>query len=214
MPVIALVDNQRLFTSAVAIPLRGRGFDVVEPAVAPASELETTLDKAAPAVVALDLDLGCAGPGDALVGPLTERGAAVLVVSAISDDARIGSCLVRGAVGWVPKTADVDELVGAVEAAAEGRAVLCASERSRLVEAWRRSQPERALPSGLDKLSPREAFVLGELVGGRSVAEIARDSWVAETTVRSQVRSILAKLNVRSQLQAVALASREGWTAA
>jgi DNA-binding NarL/FixJ family response regulator len=63
-----------------------------------------------------------------------------------------------------------------------------------------------------DRLSEREAEVLRALAQGLTVAGIARRSVVSEATVRAQVRSILTKLDVRSQLEAVVAAQRSGWS--
>jgi DNA-binding NarL/FixJ family response regulator len=63
----------------------------------------------------------------------------------------------------------------------------------------------------LERLTPREAQVLRELMAGHQVGEIARTWFVSETTVRTQVKAILTKLEVRSQLAAVGLAHRAGW---
>ncbi|MGH9055096.1 MAG: response regulator transcription factor [Acidimicrobiales bacterium] len=60
-------------------------------------------------------------------------------------------------------------------------------------------------------LSVREQFVLGWLMEGLSADMIARRSWVSVSTVRSHIKSILRKLDVTSQLAAVALAYRVGW---
>jgi len=56
------------------------------------------------------------------------------------------------------------------------------------------------------RLSQREALVLGAMADGLSADEIAETHFVALNTVRSQIRSVLNKLGVRSQLAAVALA--------
>ena len=61
------------------------------------------------------------------------------------------------------------------------------------------------------RLSVREGEILRQLMGGLAPAQIARHGYVCESTVRSQVRSILAKLGVGSQLAAVAIAYRAGW---
>jgi DNA-binding NarL/FixJ family response regulator len=61
-------------------------------------------------------------------------------------------------------------------------------------------------------LTSREQRVLAGLVDGLSAEQIAEEHFVALTTVRSQIRSILQKLGVRSQLAAVAMANRSGWT--
>ena len=63
----------------------------------------------------------------------------------------------------------------------------------------------------LELLTPREREVLAHLMLGRPVREIAHVSFVSEATVRTQVKSILAKLEVTSQLAAVGVAHRVEW---
>jgi DNA-binding NarL/FixJ family response regulator len=63
----------------------------------------------------------------------------------------------------------------------------------------------------LELLTPRERQVLGALIEGHNVRDIARSSVVSEATVRTQVKSILGKLEVSSQLAAVGLAHHVGW---
>jgi DNA-binding NarL/FixJ family response regulator len=69
----------------------------------------------------------------------------------------------------------------------------------------------RAL-SPFERLTARERKVLAALVEGLSAEEIAESHFVSLTTVRSQIRAVLQKLGVRSQLAAVAYANRVGWT--
>ena len=61
------------------------------------------------------------------------------------------------------------------------------------------------------RLSPRERTVLAALVEGESVTDIAARAVVSVATVRTQVRAILEKVGVCSQLEAVALAHKHGW---
>jgi DNA-binding NarL/FixJ family response regulator len=63
----------------------------------------------------------------------------------------------------------------------------------------------------LDQLTPREREILGCLMGGLTVREIAHRWVVSEATVRTQVKSILSKLEVSSQLAAVGLANQVRW---
>ena len=65
----------------------------------------------------------------------------------------------------------------------------------------------------LEQLTNRERVVLGHLMKGRAVRQIAGLSTVSEATVRTQVKSILAKLEVSSQLAAVGMAHEIGWRA-
>lgn len=71
--------------------------------------------------------------------------------------------------------------------------------------------PRRVLLRRLDSLSRREVDVLALLVRGRTSADVARAHVVSELTVRTQVKSILRKLGVETQLAAVAVALRAGW---
>jgi DNA-binding NarL/FixJ family response regulator len=90
--------------------------------------------------------------------------------------------------------------------------VLSPEERARLIAEWHRDiATTREIRSRLDHLTRSEASVLGELMAGLQVSDISRDRFVSESTVRTQVKSILAKLQVGSQLAAVGLAHRAGW---
>ncbi|HXW80901.1 MAG TPA: helix-turn-helix transcriptional regulator [Acidimicrobiales bacterium] len=66
-------------------------------------------------------------------------------------------------------------------------------------------------PREFDRLTPREQEVLSALMRGDTARDICKHSFVAMPTVRSQIRSILTKLGVSSQLAAVVLAYRSGW---
>ena len=86
-------------------------------------------------------------------------------------------------------------------------------EREQLIQLWR-EQRERlqVLIDRLQLLTPREQTVLSHLMKGQQVREIAHQSVVSEATVRTQVKSILAKLEVSSQLGAVGMAHEIGWS--
>jgi DNA-binding NarL/FixJ family response regulator len=87
-------------------------------------------------------------------------------------------------------------------------------ERERLVARGRaEGEFEREVKARFDLLTTRESEVLGQLMAGRQVSEIARRGFVSESTVRTQVKSVLSKLQVNSQLTAVGLAYRAHWRA-
>jgi two-component system, NarL family, nitrate/nitrite response regulator NarL len=209
--VVAVVDDHRLFAAALGVALGARGLSVYEPPLATLGEVRARLLERRPDVLLLDLDLGESGDGEVLVEPVAACGTAVLVVSATRDEASIGRCLELGAVGWLPKSAPLEDLCGAVAAVARGEPVLDAAERRRLVDVWHRRRGAVPETSYIERLTPMESQVLARMMDGRSVEQIAASRFVSEATVRSQVRAILVKLNVRSQLQAVALASRARW---
>ncbi len=132
-----------------------------------------------------------------------------LLLSSSHDEAQWGAGLAAGAAAVLPMTVGLPELVAALGAMAADRPVTSSLERSRLLAAWaERGAEQRVLLTKLDRLSPRESQVLEALRRGESVTQIATTSGVSVGTVRSQVRAVLRKLEVPSQLAAVAMLQR------
>jgi two-component system nitrate/nitrite response regulator NarL len=85
-------------------------------------------------------------------------------------------------------------------------------EREEMLDELRRHRAERSdRLAPFERLSPKEASVLLALAEGRSAEAIARASFVSLPTVRTQIRGILVKLGVSSQLAAVGMALERGW---
>jgi DNA-binding NarL/FixJ family response regulator len=107
----------------------------------------------------------------------------------------------------VPKAKPFDVLLQTVLTAAVGEPVMSEAERQKwLMRHYSHLAQERDLTQRLDRLSPREREVLELLAQGHRAAEIAEHFVVSMPTVRTQIRAILTKLQVNSQLEAVALA--------
>ena len=170
----------------------------------------------APDVVLLDLDLGgSVGSGATLVRPFTAAGIRVLVVSGSTDRLEVAAALEAGAVGYVCKSEPFDVLLDTAARAAAGEPVFGAAERQSLLTELRRHRAAViADRDRFDRLTPRERQVLEQLCEGESVTSIAAGWVVSVPTVRTQVRAILQKLDVGSQLEAVAQAHRCGWSGA
>jgi DNA-binding NarL/FixJ family response regulator len=166
-----------------------------------------TLD---PCLALVDMDLGSEPDGEPLSGIdlvpiLRTRGWRVVVMTGSASETDVAAAIAAGAVGWLHKLAPFEELLHAVLDVIEGRPVLGEEERCRLVELHRAERARtRSQRAGFDQLSPREREVLRGLVAGKRAATIAMESSVSLATVRTQIRSILAKLGVSSQLEAVA----------
>jgi two-component system, NarL family, nitrate/nitrite response regulator NarL len=205
---VVLVDDHRLFGAALGAALVAEGFSVTVPELTDLTLLGRVVLDAVPDVILLDLDLGAFGSGESLLGAFVGSGAAVLVVSGTTDDAMIGRCLDRGAAGWMSKCAPFDELLESVRAVAAG------APGPRPMRPPPAPPPRRPAPpaTSFDWLTARESAVLAMLMDGQSVARISAACYVSETTVRTQVRAVLQKLGVNSQLEAVALATRAGWS--
>lgn len=119
-------------------------------------------------------------------------------------DPRWTDLVSAGASTVVPSSIGLDELVRMLDDLAQGRP-LAWPGREELEEQWRRSREEHEQEQQrLSTLSPRERSVLALLHDGLSVREVAELTGVREGTVRSQVKAVLRKLGVSSQLAAVA----------
>lgn len=210
--LVALVEDHELFGAALGAALQAKGFEVVVPRLSGLDQAREEMVRCRPAVTLLDLDLGAVGNGEELLPALVAMGSRVIVVSGAADEPTMGRCIRAGAWGWVSKSSPLDRLVHVVGETAAGRSVLDARERDRLLRSWREQQAAQAEAlAPFDRLSRREAEVLSMLQDGKSVERIAKDSYVSEATVRTQVRAVLVKLGVNSQLEAVAKATRVGW---
>jgi DNA-binding NarL/FixJ family response regulator len=215
---IVIVDTHSMFADALEVALGIEGYDVRQVELrqeqASRARLLSDVRRLRPRFVLLSLDLGAYGRGVDLIAPLTAEGITVVVVTSETNRARWGECITQGARGVIPKEAPFRDLLDAIYKLGNGRRVMSREERIELVECWHREQAaEREILAGLDRLTRREAEVLGMLMEGMQVGDIARERYVSESTVRTQVKSILAKLQVSSQLTAVGLARQARWTA-
>jgi DNA-binding NarL/FixJ family response regulator len=127
----------------------------------------------------------------------------VVVLTSFSDRPRILEALDAGAIGYLLKDAEPDELLRGVRAAASGESPLAAKAASTLIAA-RREQGTRP------QLSEREREVLVLLAGGRSNKAIAHALGIAEKTVKNHVTHILESLGLSDRTQAALWAQREG----
>ena len=213
---VLLVEDHVLFAESMELALFVEGYDVRRLAAPDLSmspqALLTAILKIRPRIVLLDLDLGDFGDGVRLVRPLAEAGIDVVVVSASQDEARRGDALRRGARKVLSKSGPLTEVMATVRRLHQGLPVMDVVERERIISQWYTDHQETAdARERLDQLTPRERQVLGHLMQGRAVGDIAVIGVVSEATVRTQVKSILAKLDVSSQLAAVGLAHRVQW---
>lgn len=209
-PTVWIVDDHTLLSSALVLALGSRG--VRAWALAP-GELLAQLEHPAPpgGLLLLDLDLGADIDGAHLVRPLRRAGWRVLVITGTTDEAHIAAAVAAGAAGWVSKTVPFDELVTNTVHAAQGRSLLTEAEYQRLRGiATANRQADESFTQRWNQLTPREREIVNYLVEGLRAQVIAQRSCVSLATVRTQIRSILAKLGVSSQLEAVALVRQHG----
>ena len=134
----------------------------------------------------------------------------VLVLTTFDIDEYVDAALAAGAAGFLLKSVSAPQLLDAVRAVARGDGVL-APEVTRRVLARLGAPPRRsAPPAGLADLTPRETDVLACLGRGLSNAGIAAELVISEATTKTHVSRVLAKLGVRSRVQAAIVAQDAG----
>ncbi len=207
---VLIVDDHELVGTSLLLSLRGEGLDAHLACHGGVDAVLATAARLTPGLVLLDLDLGRDAAGQRLDGtllapPLCAAGWTVIILSGSSDHAGIGAALDAGAAAWVPKNAPLPTLLAAVRAAQEGRPAMPVERRERLVALSRQRSAERAeFARKLAKLSQREREVLDLLAQGTRAQAVADQFVVSLATVRTQIRAVLSKLGVSSQLEAVA----------
>jgi DNA-binding NarL/FixJ family response regulator len=209
---VLIVEDHALLAQTLLIALNAEGCRVRIAGLASPAMLLQQVRTLRPAVVLLDLDLGALGDGVALVQPLTELGAHVLVVSGSTDRLRLAETVELGAVGFLSKQVPFEELLSTVLDVVAQRPVISTARRYELMAELRSARAAHSKDLAPFKtLTPRERVVLAALAQGHRAETIAATAVVSEATVRSQIRCVLAKLGVNSQLEAVALAWTVGW---
>jgi DNA-binding NarL/FixJ family response regulator len=131
-----------------------------------------------------------------------------LVVSDRGGEDRIAAAIAAGAAGVFAKSSSLEDLLTMVLAALAGRPVMTEAQRHGWAvrgRGYRTSQRDQA--RRFDRLSAREREVLALMTGGQRATAIAEHFVVSMAIVRTQIRAILVKLEVTSQLEAVALAT-------
>lgn len=130
----------------------------------------------------------------------------VIALTSVLEDAAVYNAIRAGAIGYLLKDTEADELIRAIKAAASGQVQLSPKIAERLVR-------EVSAPDNPEKLTDREKEVLIMLAEGKSNKEIAAGLYIGETTVKTHVSNILMKLGVPSRTQAALYAIRIGLVA-
>jgi DNA-binding NarL/FixJ family response regulator len=131
-------------------------------------------------------------------------GVEVVALTSVLEDAAVVDAVRAGAIGYLLKDTEANELRRVIKAAAAGQVELCSEAAARLM------REVRTADQSTEVLTERELDVLRLLAQGMSNQEIARALNVGEQTVKSHVSHILAKLGVPSRTQAALHAIRTG----
>jgi DNA-binding NarL/FixJ family response regulator len=209
---IVIVDDHPLLALALCAELERSGIDVaqLDPNPGP-NQLVETISTDPPDCAVLDLGLPFPGGGSTLIEPLVDREIRVVVLTGETDRRLLTRSSVAGAQVVLSKTETLATIVDVIVRVAAGQDVRPAQRGEFAAEFRQLSAEQHRRHAPFDGLSPRERQVLAGLMDGENPAVLAERNYVSVATVRSQVKSLLSKLGVSSQLEAVAMAHRSRW---
>ena len=207
---VLVADDQSMVRAGFRMLLSGE--DDIE-VVAEASNGIEAVEKAArfaPTVVLMDIRMPELDGLEATRRILAaDPDARVLVLTTFDLDEYVYEALRAGASGFVLKDDPPEQLIAAVRTVAAGDALLSPAVTKRVIGAFTR-MPRPAPPRELDDLSAREREVFRLVARGLSNAQIGKELFIGETTVKTHVTHILSKLGLHDRVQAVVLAYQTG----
>jgi DNA-binding NarL/FixJ family response regulator len=210
---VVIADDQQLVRAGFRMILGTQpGIDVVGEA-ADGNQAVDLAAALAPDVVLMDIRMPGIDGIEATrrilaVGP--DPAPRVLMLTTFDLDEYVYDALRAGASGFLLKDVPPHQLAAAVQTVADGDALLSPSITRRLIEEFADRRTTRETVRDLDGLSPRELEVFRLLARGMSNREIADHLIVGDTTVKTHVARLLAKLGLRDRVQAVVLAYEAG----
>jgi DNA-binding NarL/FixJ family response regulator len=216
-PIAVLIaDDQALVRAGFRAILEGQpGISVVGEAV----DGRDALDRARrrrPDVVLMDIQMPDVDGLEAtrrILSEASDDSIAVLMLTTFDLNEYVYDALRAGASGFLLKDVPPEQLIAAVRIVAAGDALIAPAITKRLIEQFARAAPPSTRSPQIASLTPREREVLTLVARGLSNREIAAELVLSEATVKTHVKRVLAKLEVRDRVQAVVVAYEAGLVA-
>ena len=200
---VVIVDDHAVLRSGLEQLLAAEpDIEVVGSAAGGDSALDV-VRRTGPHVVLMDLQMPGTDGVAATRQIVAEGGSDVLVLTSFSDRERIVAALDAGAVGYLLKDAEPEDVVAGVRAVARGESPIHPRAARQLLGA------RSAAPTGVD-LTPREREVLSLVRAGLANKQIARRLGISERTVKAHLTSTFARIGVQDRTQAAVWAERRG----
>jgi DNA-binding NarL/FixJ family response regulator len=210
---ILVADDQPLVRVGLTKILEARpAFEVVAEAADGAQAVEAS-SRLRPDVVLMDIRMPGMDGLEATRRIVERNGAAtrVLVLTTFGRNEYVYEALRAGASGFLLKDTPAEELLTAVEIIARGDALLAPTITRAVIEEFvRRPPPPQQPPRKLEQLTAREKELLHLLARGVANAEIAKELFISDATVRTHVLHVLQKLDLRDRIHAVIYAYETG----
>ena len=201
---VLVADDHPIYRDGLAVLLASvDGLEVVGTAADGAEAVEMAREHK-PDVVLMDLSMPNMD-GIEAIGQLRSEDpeARIVVLTSFSDRERILAAVDAGAVGYLLKDAEPEELLSGIRAAARGESPLAPKAARQLITSRRQPAPE-------DQLTEREQEILALIAQGQPNKIIARRLDIAEKTVKNHVSRIFQTLGVTDRTQAALWAQRNG----
>lgn len=213
MATVLVVGKRTLLADSLVVVLRTAGYDVRRVAcISQAAAVTARMVGPYPQIAIVDADQEPFGDQSEAIELLAGVGIAVVALTQSLDRGQWGGLVRRGVRCVLAMSAPLPELLVTLHQLSQGQLVMSRQERADLIEQWRRQREDvEVLRDRFRRLTPRERELLEDLLRGLAIHDIAVEDAVSEATVRTQVKSILRKLEVPSQLSAVALAHTFNW---
>jgi NarL family two-component system response regulator LiaR len=171
------------------------------------SEAIALVDQLKPDMIIMDLVMPGVSGIDAIQQiTAQDQTAKILVLTSFATDDKVFPALKAGALGYLLKDSNPQELLDAIRQVYKGESWLHPSVAKKVLK----ELTHTSVPSNLEELTERETEVLKLVAHGMSNREIAEKLVISEATVRTHVSSLLAKLHLASRTQAALFALREG----
>ena len=212
---VLIADDQPLMRTALRMTLAGEPDIEVVGEAADGVEAVELAERLRPDVAVMDIrmpNLDGVAATRRLTSPGDGKPVKVLAITTFDLDEYVVEALRAGASGFLLKDATPEELVHAVRVIGAGNALLAPTVTRRLLDQYARRLPP-ATPQSvevLDKLTNRELAVLNLLARGHSNAEVGQALHLAETTVKTHVAHLLAKLDLADRVHIVVFAYESG----